>query len=180
MKFLVFILSAFLVSCNGGKNQTNIENVSNMMDQHALKPQGYSTLQGKPAVRKPPAGTVARNIKYYEYKGDLVGAESNLKNPYAGNFSEEIIREGRNYYRIYCSVCHGETGDGKGTVSDKMGIIKPPSLITDTVKGHNDGRLFHIITDGQGLMGPYNTQIYKEKHRWAIVQYIRELQKGRK
>ena len=145
----------------------------------ALKPQGYSTLQNKPAVRMPPANTVARNIKYYPYKGDLQGAIDNLRNPYAGDFSNEVISQGRDYYRIYCSVCHGDNGKDIGLVGQKLGIIKPPSLVNEKVSAYPDARLFHIITDGQGLMRPYNTQIYKEKHRWAIVQYVRELQKGR-
>ena len=54
---------------------------------------------------------------------------------------------------------------------------KPPSLLTDLIKGYPDGRIFHIITEGQGLMGAYIYQLPKIDDRWAVVNYIRSLQK---
>ncbi|NMB83371.1 MAG: cytochrome c, partial [Ignavibacteria bacterium] len=40
-----------------------------------------------------------------------------------------------------------------------------------------DGRLFHVITDGQNIMPSYSSQITTEE-RWAIVHYIRVLERA--
>ena len=55
--------------------------------------------------------------------------------------------------------------------------VKPPSLLTKKVRDYSDGRIFHIITDGQGLMGSYINQLLEEKDRCAVVKYVRSLQK---
>jgi hypothetical protein len=67
-------------------------------------------------------------------------------------------------------------GAGDGPVAEKM-LLRPPSLLSDKVKAFSDGRIFHIVTDGQGVMGSYLTQIQDEKARWSLVNYVRTLQK---
>ena len=42
-----------------------------------------------------------------------------------------------------------------------------------------DGKLYHVITYGQGLMGGYGASI-PVRDRWAIVAYVRALQDSRK
>jgi mono/diheme cytochrome c family protein len=97
-------------------------------------------------------------------------------NPLAGDRSEKLMARGKESYRVYCSVCHGLTGQGDGSVAQYLSL-KPPSLLSDKVRGFRDGRIYHIITDGQGLMNNYATQIHKIEDRWAIVNYVRSLQK---
>jgi mono/diheme cytochrome c family protein len=53
----------------------------------------------------------------------------------------------------------------------------PPVLYSDKVMAWPDGRIYHTITLGQGLMPSYATQILPEQ-RWAIVYYVRALQKA--
>ncbi len=55
--------------------------------------------------------------------------------------------------------------------------LKPPPLISDKIIGVADGAIFHIISDGQGVMSSYAFQLVDEKDRWAIVNYVRSLQK---
>ncbi len=176
--FVSFLGLALLASCNAGKNQTNIELVQNMMDQESIKAQDWDPKQpGKAMMLTPPKGTVPQGFKPYPFKGDPIKAQENLKNPLAGNFSPEVLTLGKENYQIYCSVCHGQGGLGDGTVAPKM-AVKPPSLMTDKIKNYNDGRIFHIITDGQGVMMSYASEIKSDKTRWAIVNYVRTLQKG--
>jgi hypothetical protein len=59
-------------------------------------------------------------------------------------------------------------------------MLPIPPLTSDKVKAFKDGRIFHIITDGQGLMGSYASQIRNESDRWAIVNYVRTLQRQAK
>lgn len=175
---LVCFLSAIaVVGCTGGKNKTNVELIQNMMDQVSVKSQDWDPLNpAKTQMRVPPVGTVSRELTPYKYVGDPLGAEQNLKNPLEA--TPEVLSRGQKYYNIYCNVCHGDTGIGDGPVAAKM-AVKPPSLMSEKVRGFKDGRIFHIITEGQGVMGSYASQIPEEDthKRWAIVVYIRSLQK---
>lgn len=183
MKKTILLIStlgaaAMLVGCNGGRDQTNIELIQDMMEQRALKSQKFDDLRGKAEAMNPPANTVPRGFTPYAYAGDPVKAEAELKNPFStatGNDLVKVQGRGQERFEIYCSPCHGLTGKGDGTVAQYM-PLKPPPLISDKVKNFKDGRIFHIITDGQGVMNTYATQIYKESDRWAIVSYVRKLQ----
>lgn len=166
-----------LSSCNAGKNKTNIELVTAMMDQQAVKFQDWDpNAKGNLAMRVPPANTVPRGFKPYAFVGQPEQAGLALKNPMSSDFSKETLEMGKAKYDIYCGLCHGGAGAGDGQIAGKM-ILKPPPLVTDKVKAFSDGRIFHIITDGQGVMGSYINQVQDEKARWAIVNYIRTLQK---
>jgi mono/diheme cytochrome c family protein len=114
--------------------------------------------------------------KPYPYPGQPETAAQRLKNPVAGNMTPQLLEVGRRKYEIYCQVCHGETGAGDGPVAVKM-ASKPPPVTSDKIKKMSDGGIYHIITDGQGLMGSYAYQIVKEEDRWALVNYVRNLQK---
>ena len=172
---LVGLSAIAIVGCTGGKNQTNIEVIQNMMDQISVKSQDWDPKQGeKVQMRVPPDGTVSKERIPYKYAGNPIGAEENLRNPL--DSTPEILARGQKYYNIYCNVCHGDTGMGDGPVSVKM-AVKPPSLLSAKVRGFKDGRIFHIITEGQGVMGSYASQIPDDSIRWAIVNYIRSLQK---
>jgi mono/diheme cytochrome c family protein len=148
-----------------------------MMDQRNLKSQDYDEALKTPGNRMPPAGTVPRGFQPYVYETDPLGAEAKLANPLAGQMTEEVLAMGRKRYDVYCAVCHGPQGAGDGTVAQYM-ALKPPPLTSDKVKNFKDGRIFHIITAGQGVMGNYATQIHNVEDRWAIVNYIRSLQKA--
>ncbi len=170
---------AVLSGCTGDglRKEPNVELIQDMMEQPALKPQDFHPDERtKPAVRLPPEGTVPIGAKPYPYHLNPEAAEANLKNPFAGNMSPELLKIGRQKYDTYCAVCHGYEGRGDGPVAPKM-ALKPPTLLSDKVINFKDARIFHIITDGQGVMASYAYQIVDENDRWAIVNYIRSLQK---
>jgi len=153
----------------------NIELIQDMMDQPAIKAQDYDPYTGEAGSRLPPEGTVPIGFKPYKYKGDPVGGATQ-KNPLAGDFSPEILSIGQKKYQVYCLVCHGPKGAGDGPVAPKM-LLKPPSVVSEKIVKSSDGAIYHIITDGQGVMGSYAYQIVNERDRWAVVNYIRSLQK---
>ncbi|MCB0419671.1 MAG: cytochrome c [Bdellovibrionales bacterium] len=177
----ISLLALFLVACNAGKDQTNIEIFDDHFDQISVKAQDWDPKLGMDAgMRIPPEGTVPKGFKPYKYRFQPPEvAEKAIKNPYADDFSPAFIERGKNRYDIYCAVCHGTGGAGDGTVAEKF-LLKPPSLIVDPILGFNDGRFFHTITAGKGVMGAYDKQIRDLKDRWAVVNYIRTLQKKSK
>lgn len=166
--FLSFLFLT-LASCTGGKNKTNIEWIRDMMKQESIKPQEQEG-------RHPPEGTRALNKDYYLYKGDVDGAISELKNPLKGRMTPEIVLMGKRNYRKACIYCHGEKGDGQGSMKSVM-LVPPPSLLTEKVRRYSDAQIYHIIHEGQGLMGSHRLQVQTPKERWALVNYIRNLQR---
>lgn len=155
----------------------NVELIQDMMDSPALKAQDHENSDPtKASSRLPPVGTVPVGFTPYKYAGNATEANAKLKNPYAGNTKIEILDLGRKKFDIYCALCHGYTGAGDGPVAPKM-ALKPPTLLSDKVRALNDGGIFHIITDGQGVMSSYAYQLVNENDRWAIVNYVRSLQK---
>ncbi len=93
---------------------------------------------------------------------------------------ENFLAMGEEYYGIYCTVCHGETGNGKGPTS-QFGIANsanfhaPDFVNSESPAYRPDGSIFDTITNGKGLMGSYGANITPHE-RWAIVAYIRALQ----
>ena len=190
---LVIIFSFYFVSCTCSRNKTDVQFASNMMNQKSVKFQEGDS-QGKSLMRMPPEGTKARNRSYYPFPKNPLKA-NNLKNPYQP--SSTMMALGKKHYERYCVYCHGTKGDsGEGaTVAPKM-VIKPLSLLSDRAKSYSDGRIYHIIYNGQGLMGSYKAQLntseqvlvnhyikgkgerkYKgSKNIWAVVHYVKRLQ----
>ena len=175
----VFTLAGlYLTGCGPKGNQPNVELIQDMMEQPALKAQDFHPHdREKSSMLVPPQGSWPKGVKPYLYKGDPIGAGKNLVNPYKGKGSNEIIQLGQRHFNNYCMVCHGEQGKGDGPVAEKWKPVVIPSLVTDKIKNYPDGRIFHIITDSQGLMNAYINQLPKEKDRWAVVEYVRQLQK---
>ena len=172
MKKTIF-LTIFLIGCGGSKDRTNIEWIQDMMKQPAIKAQRKD---GKLGMQTPPEGTRALNRDYYPYAGDLDRAIKELKNPLAGKSSPEILLLGKRSYQKACIYCHGAKGDGEGSMKSVM-TVPPASLLTSKAVTMPDAQMYHIIYEGQGLMGAYRLQVRTDKERWAVVNYIRNLQK---
>lgn len=98
--------------------------------------------------------------------------------------TQSTVERGQKRYNIYCSVCHGLAGDGDGLVSQRAiereqpTWVPPTNLHTDYLLTQPDGKIFNTITHGIRKMKGYGDQIPPED-RWAIVTYIRALQKTR-
>lgn len=166
----------FFTSCRGGKNQTNIELIQDMMESPAIKPQEYDdSAPNNSGSRVPPEGTQPQGFVPYKYS-DFLAAAAN-PNPLAGQFTEEVLKTGTKYYTIHCTICHGANGQGgeQMSVAETM-ALKPPALTSDKIRGWTDGQIYHVISMGQGVMGPYAAHI-PQKYRWQVVNYVRHLQK---
>jgi mono/diheme cytochrome c family protein len=87
---------------------------------------------------------------------------------------EAALDRGEERFNIYCSVCHGRTGDGLGMIV-RRGYRRPPSYHEDRLRQAPVGYLFDVITNGFGAMPDYAAQISTED-RWKIIAYIRALQ----
>lgn len=138
---------------------------------------------GKATVLNPPVGAVPRG-NYVPADLKVEDAEK-MANPLkSGSLPSDVVlkyeERGQTKYDISCAVCHGSKGDGKGALVEKRGgllLKQPPSLLDSTYVKYSDGRIYYVITYGWGLMGHYTTQMPDENDRWAVVNYVRQLQK---
>lgn len=85
-----------------------------------------------------------------------------------------LLERGRQRFNIYCSPCHGETGDGQGMIV-RRGFPAPPSFHDPHLREAPVGHFFETITHGHGAMYSYASRV-APRDRWAIIAYIRALQ----
>jgi len=94
-----------------------------------------------------------------------------------------LLQRGSERFQIYCAPCHGLAGYGDGIVAVRAerlleGTWVPPSSMHDaTVLARPVGHLFNTVTNGIRTMPSYGSQIPVDD-RWAIVAYVRAMQRG--
>lgn len=88
----------------------------------------------------------------------------------------ELMERGQKEYDIYCTPCHSPTGDGRGIMMN-YNYIPATSFHVDRLRNTPDGHIYRVITNGLRNMPAYSHQISVED-RWAIVAYVRALQRS--
>lgn len=129
--------------------------------------------RGNPQMSVPVTGMAVAGFQVsYAALPGTIDSMAAIANPHASNAAS--LANGRKYFSINCSPCHGDKGmgDGPATKYGMPGI----NLITDVTKGRTDGYIFGMIRNGRGLMPPYNR--IEEPDRWDVVNYLRALQGG--
>jgi mono/diheme cytochrome c family protein len=119
-------------------------------------------------------GTVPRgwlNEDEHLYTGKINGdAATTFPFP----ITKDDLDRGQERFNIYCSPCHGRTGEGNG-MAVQRGFRKPPSYHSDRLRNVPVGYFFDVITNGFGAMSDYRSQV-PVADRWRIIAYIRALQ----
>ena len=88
--------------------------------------------------------------------------------------TDAVMARGHERYDIYCSPCHGRTGNGDGMVV-RRGYRRPPAFAEERLRNAPIGHFFDVMTNGFGAMPDYQAQI-PVADRWAIAAYVRALQ----
>jgi mono/diheme cytochrome c family protein len=148
----------------------------NMHNQHKLEPYESSDFfadgQGS---RQTPAGTVPRhafgeNVAPYTGLTETPSASAAS----APTITMQMLRRGQERYNIFCSPCHGRTGDGLGMIV-RRGYKQPPSFHEPRLRSAPAEHFVTTVTEGFGVMPPYAEEV-SLPDRWAIAAYIRALQ----
>ena len=156
-----------------------------MDNQPKVRPQTASTFffDGQ-SMRQPVPGTVAigglkEDAAFFTGKGADGQFVATIPVPETGAATDDAARveRGRQRYTIYCQPCHDARGDGKGILFQR-GSVPTASFHQETILKYPDGQIFDVITNGKGLMAGYRWPI-PPADRWAIVAYVRELQRKR-
>ena len=120
------------------------------------------------------ANTVARGTLREDehlYQGTIGGQ---LTDTFPMPVTPELMARGRERFNVFCSPCHGRTGQGNGIVVQR-GFRAPPSFHQERLRRAPVGYYVNVETNGFGAMSDYAAQVPVED-RWAIAAYIRALQ----
>ena len=126
------------------------------------------------ASRPLPANTVARENFHPDISYDTGKVGTNFLTQAPFPVTRQTLERGRDRFDIYCAVCHGLTGQGRGIVVQR-GFPAPPSYDIDRLRAEPIGYFFDVMTRGYGVMFSYANRIDTDD-RWAIATYIRALQ----
>jgi mono/diheme cytochrome c family protein len=88
--------------------------------------------------------------------------------------TKDVVERGQSRFNIFCSACHGLTGNGDGMIV-RRGFRRAASFNDDRLRQAPVGHFFDAITNGWGAMPSYASQI-PVQDRWAIIAYVRALQ----
>ncbi|HET6244772.1 MAG: cytochrome c [Bacteroidetes bacterium] len=183
---LLFVL--FAVSSCKDSQSPGLEYMPDMYRSEARKAYVNYDYPDSITVRQPVAGTIPYsnsvqerfNNMPYPFPNTAEGYEAagaNLKNPLELN--EATLAEGKRLYTNYCMMCHGENGKGDGILVQREKFPPPPSYISDQIINLPEGKMFHTVTFGKGLMGSHASQLTKIQ-RWKIIHYVQKLQQVEK
>jgi cytochrome c5 len=173
----IIAAAAVLTGCAGTTSRNSpIVIFPDMDKQGKYKPQASSPIFSDHRASRPPVeGTVAVGM----LKEDDVLYTGVVNNQWIGRnpltIDLNVLQTGQRRFNTYCSPCHDRTGQGRGLVGQRA-IWIPTNLQEDRVKAFNDGEIFHVITNGRRSMPAYKFQVTAED-RWAIVAYVRALQR---
>ena len=162
-------LSAALALAACQHEQPNFVYMPDMAYQPSIKPQEEGGGTGIP-----PVGTISIDGQSAYAFTDEATAGKQLKNPLKR--TSEVLKRGQVVFNYTCRTCHGPLGLGDGGVV-AHGYPRPPSLQSDKVRNWPDGSIYHVITKGQNLMPSYAAMV-RSDDRWAVIQYIRVLQRS--
>jgi hypothetical protein len=178
LKFMIFLFVAAIAT--SGASYFTFNKLMFMVPFNWMAEQDKTIAQYKStffkdgfAMRQPVKGTVARGFMPYQYHNNPEEAEKSLINPISN--TKDNLEKGRAKFNTFCSPCHGYFGKGDSRLNGQF--PNPPSLHSDKVRNWQDGRIFHIITDGQNAMPSYAKQLSVEE-RWKVVSYVRALQRA--
>lgn len=131
-----------------------------------------SAFKNGKAAQLPAENSIPRGFEVYEYPNTTEGLEearANLKSPLAD--AERNDPKGKELYTIYCGVCHGDKGDGKGNLVKREKFLGVPSYADREL---TEGGIYHVITYGLNAMGSHANQLTQQE-RWIVTDYVLKL-----
>ncbi len=124
----------------------------NQGDSNKVNPYGMS-------MREPVAGTIAYGKSDYQYALPNTGEgyEASATQIVAPADLTDADGRGKYLYDIYCSPCHGASGNNDGEVFKKVSTLKPAwkGYSDEYIKTLPEGKIYHTLTYGKNNMGSH-------------------------
>lgn len=172
LTFLVSI-SILVLSCKDNL-KPNYQYMPNMYEHI-----GYNTyseaavFKGGVEAQLPAEGTIKRGFDVYSYPNSTEGYDSAKLNSVSPlvSISVKDVEKSKYLYEIYCGICHGNEGNGKGKLVTQGKILGVPSYKDRVI---TEGSIYHVLQYGINSMGAYSNQLNQEE-RWMVAAYVMEL-----
>jgi mono/diheme cytochrome c family protein len=174
---MVATAALLIASCGNDKEVEQKSGRSVQYFPNMYESVGYETYQegkvfkGNVEAQKPVDGTVSRGWLPYDYDNSAEGydtAKANLQNPLP--YTKDNLINGAALYTVYCGICHGEKGNGKGHLVTTEKILGVPSY-DDAGRNVSQGSIYHVMYYGINNMGSYASQTSTEE-RWQIAHHV--------
>ena len=166
-----------LTSCKDSNNP-NYQYFPNMYESVAYETYSESEafnseagLKGKEG-QLPPAGTIKRGYVPYDYPNTTEGYDAAKLNSVSPLDPAKLdMKKAQELFDIYCAICHGTAGDGKGKLVKQEKILGVPSYADRVI---TEGSVNHVINFGLNSMGSYANQL-NQNERWSVAAYVMKL-----
>ncbi|UGS23333.1 c-type cytochrome [Flavobacterium channae] len=175
-KIVAVVGLSFMATSCFDKAKPNYQFMPNMYE--AVSYETYSEhdiFKGGVEAQLPAKGSIKRGFVPYEIPNTPEGyalAKATLKSPLDSiSLNPE---KGKELFNIYCAICHGEKGDGKGNLVVKEKFLGVPSYKDREI---TEGSVFHVITYGLNSMGSHANQL-SQQERWQVTDYVLKLKSG--
>ncbi|MEE9385832.1 MAG: cytochrome c [Nannocystaceae bacterium] len=182
LRFVLGALVAITAACQGDRSaEPPVHLIRNMDHQQRFDAQEANPFfaDGR-GMRLPVDGTVA--VGQLRDDGHLHrgrGLDGKLADalPSQIKLSRTFLKRGQERYGIYCTPCHDSAGTGEGIIVQRgAGMPRPPAFTDARLLSEPLGHFYDVVTNGVRNMPGYADQIPVED-RWAIVAYVRTLQR---
>ena len=173
----IFVSVILLSSCDYTRRTTGWDYFGDMIVSPAYE--SYTPnpnfVDGK-TMQPPVEGTIPRGIIPYPFEKtdeDRVIAARTLVNEMES--TAENMERGKTEYGIFCAQCHGEKGDGQGSLYVSKKYPYPPaSLLSEKMISNPEADIYHVITVGHGIMAEHGSMIQPDD-RWKIAMYVKNV-----
>ena len=122
-------------------------------------------------------GAVARtdgDILPWTFKNNNAGyaqAKAVTTSPLNAANKAADLERGKVMYGQNCAVCHGDAGDGQGSIVKSKAYSGVPNYSERDV---TVGSVYHVIMYGKNAMGSYASQMIPAD-RWRVAEYVMSL-----
>lgn len=175
IKIVALLVGVISIGSCKKDSRPNYQYMPNMYESVGYETYGeYGVFPNTQEAMLPAEGSIPRGWMPYEIENSTEGyqmAKDSLKNPI--RYTKQNEEAGKVLYDIYCAVCHGEKGDGKGILVKREKILGVPSY-DDVGRAITEGSIYQVMYYGLNSMGSYAAQT-NEHERWQIVQYVEKL-----
>ena len=175
-KIVAVVGLSFMATSCFDKAKPNYQFFPNMYE--AVSYETYSehnVFKGGVEAQIPAKGSIKRGFVPYEIPNTPEGyalAKATLKSPLDSlSINQDKAKE---LYTVYCAICPGDAGDGKGNLVVKEKFLGVPSYKDREI---TDGSIFHVVTYGLNSMGSHANQLSQEE-RWQVADYVLKLKAG--
>jgi hypothetical protein len=173
-KIVLLVFTAVMVLSCKDNISPNYQYMPNMYE-HV----GYDTyaqadvFKGGKEGQLPADGSIKRGFDVYAFDNSTEGydaAKLNSKSP-LDSLSIKDKEKSKQLFEIYCGICHGNEGNGKGKLVTQGKILGVPSYKDRVI---TEGSVYHVLQYGINSMGSYSNQLSQEE-RWMVASYVMEL-----